>query len=130
MTDDPRKCGADIEIYEETEPESRVTVAKYVRVNGTEMGLIARDGITVETGSGEEVRVTLVLQPRSVTIHQVRPEQTDKNSLSTEKATPCNPGLTTDPGPITINGHEAIKNAIQIRENAHHNHSHTDYGKE
>lgn len=76
MTTTP-PLGATVEIVEpwsertgSPPPDALPCIKPYrVRVNGTDVGLIAKNGIRVDTGDNTNpATVTLTLQPRSVTV--------------------------------------------------------------
>lgn len=107
MTDDPRKRGADIEIYETVKNPSPITVAKHVRINGTDIGYLDADNpITIERDTDGVTRVTVTMIARSVNIHQ-ETEETDaqRNIRESVKYAKKNYGGTMGPsdGHILIN---------------------------
>lgn len=67
MAVDP-SVGADVEIYEPVYGrEPSVVCPKRVRVNGADVGILAKDGLTVDHGGpGRPMSVTLVLYPRTI----------------------------------------------------------------
>lgn len=71
--------GAMVEIVELVPDEQTVEALpcikpRAVRINGVDVGLLARDGVTVDIGDeGEALKVTLVLLPKTVVFEaQVR----------------------------------------------------------
>lgn len=78
MYEPPTPTGADIEILELTpdgvDPSSLPCIKpSRVLINGVDVGLILKDSIVIDPGNRPDrtTKVTLTLQPRSVTIRAV-----------------------------------------------------------
>ncbi len=75
----PPGMGADIEILDDlwrSDDKPPALKPSILRVNGTDVGLIARDGIDIDAGSDREpTRVTVTFLPSSVTMRVARPDE-------------------------------------------------------
>lgn len=63
--------GAHVEIVDDTGTQGGPLLPRRIRINGTDIGLIARDGVELQLGNhseGEPCVLTITLYPSSVTI--------------------------------------------------------------